>query len=461
MRLRDNAPPRDALELLARYLAGERSFGGADLRGVNLPGARLSDADLTRAKLAGVSLRDATLVGVQFRDADLRNADLRNADLRNADLLRANLAGADLRGANLSGAELRAANLTDTNLIEAGFPDADLNYADLTGSNLTDAFLQHVSLRCARIISVIAIGADFTGADLVGANLTDADLSDAHLVKADMDGAFLICASVAGADMSEASLVGADLTGASCRGAVFVRADLNQACLDDSDFGSAVFSGTKLLQVNLHPLCEADPSVNHAGRSFVDEASIVKSLRAPNLKDFLLRAGMQETFAEYMIECAKSLGGSIMKRMLQSTFVSYGGPDEAFARRLYEGLHRSGVTTFFFPEHAIPGEKVHRAVRNGLSGHDRVVLICSRASLDRKGVLSEIEETLAREFRDGGDNYLIPIRLDDYVFTGWNPKDPDVARAVRDRVVADFRGADKDSDKFQAGLRKLIAALRK
>jgi hypothetical protein len=81
-------------------------------------------------------------------------------------------------------------------------------------------------------------------------------------------------------------------------------------------------------------------------------------------------------------------------------------------------------------------------MRKGVNEHDRVILVCSKASRDRKGVLNEIEETLAGESRDGGAAYLIPIRLDGYVFSGWAPPNPDTAQSVRDRVVADFEGAD-------------------
>lgn len=34
--------------------------------------------------------------------------------------------------------------------------------------------------------------------------------------------------------------------------------------------------------------------------------------------------------------------------MMQSVFISFGGPDEAFARKLNEALHSNGVRTFFF-----------------------------------------------------------------------------------------------------------------
>jgi hypothetical protein len=147
--------------------------------------------------------------------------------------------------------------------------------------------------------------------------------------------------------------------------------------------------------------------------------------------------------------------------MMQTTFISYGGPDEAFAHQLHKALHANGVATFFFAEHAIPGKNLHRLMREGVNKHDRVILICSKASLDRPGVLNEIQETLAREARDGGAEYLIPIRLDDYVFKGWNPPDPGAAQAIRDRVVADFEGADTDPAIFDRALQRLLTALKK
>ena len=169
---------------------------------------------------------------------------------------------------------------------------------------------------------------------------------------------------------------------------------------------------------------------------------------------------MPEVFVEYMVDCALSLKTEVFK-MLQSTFISYGAPDEAFARKLYEALHRNGVTTFFFPEHAVPGDKLHRVMRAKVNELDRIVLVCSAASLVRSGVLNEIEETLTREARDGGAAYLIPITIDDYVFSAWKPPNPDTAQAVLARVVADFRGADTDPAKLQSALLRLISALKK
>ncbi len=215
-----------------------------------------------------------------------------------------------------------------------------------------------------------------------------------------------------------------------------------------------------LADLDLSPLCDADPPVNHEGPSTVDHRAIVKSLRSPHLKDFLQRTGMPEVFVEYSVSCAQSLDTNVLRNLLQSTFLSFGGPDEPFARKLYEALHRNGVTTFFFPVHARGGEKLGKMMREGISGHDRVILVCSQASLDRPGLLFELEETLERERRDGR-SYLLPLRLDDHVLGKWAPARGDLAQAVRDRVVADFEGADQDEGKFNAGLLRLIAALRR
>jgi TIR domain len=147
--------------------------------------------------------------------------------------------------------------------------------------------------------------------------------------------------------------------------------------------------------------------------------------------------------------------------MMQSTFISYGGPDEAFAIMLRDELQRNGVSTFLFRDNAPPGEKLHRAMREGVNSYDRVVLVCSRSSLDRPGVLNEIEETLQREARDGGASYLIPIRLDDYVFSGWNPPNRGIAQAVRGRVVGDFRRAKRSRKALSQAIGPLLSVLKR
>jgi len=168
---------------------------------------------------------------------------------------------------------------------------------------------------------------------------------------------------------------------------------------------------------------------------------------------------MPDTFVVHSLDCARAQDPTGLFRLMRSTFISYGGPDIEFARMLQEALQRAGVRTFFFAKDAVPGQKLHSVMRDGVTRYDRVLLICSRASLDRPGVLNEIEQTLTREARDGGESYLIPITLDDYVFE-WAPSRLELADEVRSRVVADFRGAATNPTVFADAMKRLIRALR-
>lgn len=95
----------------------------------------------------------------------------------------------------------------------------------------------------------------------------------------------------------------------------------------------------------------------------------------------------------------------------------------------------------------------------GVNDYDRVILICSKNSLERKGVLNELERALEREAKAGGSGIVLPVRLDDYLFEGWEPEREDIADQVRSRVVADFRGAMEHETKFNNELSKLLKAL--
>jgi hypothetical protein len=272
---------------------------------------------------------------------------------------------------------------------ERGFHKTDLSGANLSGANLSGA----------NLAVTLFERTDFRGADLSstrfdGAHLGGADLSDTKLRGACLGGANLGAANLQRADLANADLGSADLGSVDLRGA---------------DLGGATLSYTTLSNVDLLPFCDAEPPVKHHGPSTVDVRCIVTALRSPKLKAFLQRTGMPEVFVEYMIDCARTLDPQGVFRMLQSTFISYGGPDTAFAQQLNDALLRNGVATFFFAKDAIPGTMLHRLMRDGVNDHDRVILICSEASLHRTGVLNEIKQTLAREARDGGKEYLIPI----------------------------------------------------
>lgn len=144
----------------------------------------------------------------------------------------------------------------------------------------------------------------------------------------------------------------------------------------------------------------------------------------------------------------------------QPVFISYGAPDEEFATKLNQALKEKGISTYFFAVNAVPGEKLHKMMRKGVNESERVILVCSQQSLQRSGVLNELDLVLARESREGGSDRLLPITLDRYIFEGWQPEDSHLKTAVLDHIVCDFRGTELDNARFNAALEKLLKALK-
>lgn len=143
----------------------------------------------------------------------------------------------------------------------------------------------------------------------------------------------------------------------------------------------------------------------------------------------------------------------------KTAFISYGGPDERFAGKLCAALMERGVHTYYFPESSTPGRKLHRTMSDAIHEYDVVISVCSEAAVTRPGWLNELEQTLAREAREGGSELLIPVLLDEHVLREWAPDRQDLARQLRDRVAADFRNAG-DSLAFDKQLDRLVKALK-
>ncbi|AMC33881.1 toll/interleukin-1 receptor domain-containing protein [Janthinobacterium sp. B9-8] len=143
--------------------------------------------------------------------------------------------------------------------------------------------------------------------------------------------------------------------------------------------------------------------------------------------------------------------------MYKTLFVSYGGPDESTVAEINKRIKSKGIKTWFFPDDANPGDKLHRMMHEGVNNHDHVLLVCSKVSLTRHGVQNEIERVLEREAKEGGSEILIPVTLDDYVYGDWAPKRPDIADQIRSRVIIKL---EIDSDQFDSSIDKLARVLK-
>jgi uncharacterized protein YjbI with pentapeptide repeats len=353
-------------------------------------------------------------------------------------------------GSTITGAELLAAYRKG----ERNFRMIRFDGARLSGVNLTGASFYMSSLRNVDLSGSTLQWVQLKGADLTSACLSSARINAADLIAANFTGADLSHADFTGASLNEANLTLANMTRAYFGNATFSGAQLAGAKLNYARVGSTHFD-----DVDVSAFCGA-AKVKHVSPSFIDSRTVMKSYLHPKLKRFLIDCGVAEIFAEYMIDCARALGEPVLKSLMQSTFISYGGPDEQFARRLYDALRAHNVMVFFFPETATVGERIDSEVFRRIQQHDRVLLVCSRESLNRGGVINEIQETLDREARDGGATYLLPIMLDDYVLAGWRKTNPVLAERIGRRIVADFRKARRSKRAFDYAMARVIDALK-
>lgn len=333
------------------------------------------------------------------------------------------------------------------------------DYARLDGevfclSDLRGASFRNASLRYVNLGWTLLNGADFSGADLTGASLRDACVHDCNFIHAKLDDACLYQTFFLRPCFTKASLRNADVKFASLRYAEFSHTDLEGARMTGVKLDGTIFHDT-----DISPLCAAK-RVAHYSPSSIDPRTIMRSWTHPRLPAFLAACGVPKMFTSSMIKCAQSIGEPLLHKMMQSIFISYGAPDALFALRVYESLRAHGVTAFIFQEDARPGTRLTHEIFDQIQRHDRILLVCSKRSLTRPGVLNEIRETLDREARDAGASYLLPIMLDDYVLTEWRTVEPSLAERVGSRVIADFRHARSDRAAFDKAMNRVIDALK-
>lgn len=293
------------------------------------------------------------------------------------------------------------------------------------------------------------------------ASFTDTTFRDCDFTGVHFDRSVLSGVTFDDCNLSYVGFAGSELSNVTFSRCAMKDIRLDQAHGDhcrviDSQAHLARIGGTTWLDSDLSSLCDAD-DVRFGRGAVVDWKSIARSALAVNLTAFLCGTGMHELFAIFNTDCARALTNdfSLVKRM-RSTFISYGAADTKFAIELRSRLHRSGVDVYVFAVDALPGERLSDLMFRGINQYDRIIVVCSESSLGRSGVRNEIVEAFAREARDGGASYIIPIARDDYVFQSGD----EIARRLRDRVIADFRPKTNPSGQVQDDTRELIALLR-
>lgn len=303
---------------------------------------------------------------------------------------------------------------------------------DLSGAILCKEDLRKANLLGAVLGEADLSAANLSEANLIGANLTRANLSEADLWKADLSVAILMRTNLLRADLSEAVLIMSTFSGA-----ILIEANLSGATVALSMFGDIDLSTVKGLDTAIH-----------LGPSTIGIDTVYRSKgNIPAV--FLQGAGIPDTFITQIAFLVEQTP------QYYTCFISHSSKDKRFCDRLYADFRAKDVQAYYFPKNARWGESVWGEIGRGIKRSDKVVVVCSKNSLQSSPVLREIERTLNREDREG-KNILFPIRIDNYLFECWeHQRKADVVS----KVVGDFRGWDQDAAKYDMAFEKLLRAL--
>ncbi len=325
----------------------------------------------------------------------------------------------DLNHADLSGVDLRGADLNRVNF----------NYTDLSRANLSNASLYNADLG----------GADLSGAKLNNASLQSANLGGSAMPPRPDKPTTRYYADLSRADLSSACLVSANLGGASLDSTFFTEAEL----------GNTIFGFTSLKTAKGLETCV------HKSPSAIDYYTLRESGHLPDV--FLRGCGLPDEFIHYL--------PSFWNEPFQfySCFISYSHADKPFARRLHDSLQGRGIRCWLDEHQLLPGDQIHRAIDEAVRLWDKVILCCSKTSLNSWWVDKEIQKALMKEeqlWKERGKEVLaiIPLNLDGHVldkqWQDWKKQH------LNARLAADFTGWEKDNAKFEAPFDRVVKALR-
>jgi len=315
-------------------------------------------------------------------------------------------------------------DLSSVNLRKADMADVNLDYAKLQGASLNNVNLRRASLR----------NADFSETDLSESNLQNADLT-----RCIIDGS---------------SMEDTDLNGATLYWVTFHKTILCNTIFNDTRIGSTIFASDLSEAIGLN-------KTRHWGNSAINVNSIL-SFKDDLPEKFLRGCGLRdEEIAYFRAQIGKPI-------RFYTCFISYNTADEEFASRLHNDFQEAGIRCWKWNEDARTGKSMWGEIDHAIRKFNKLVLIASESSLKSPYVGDEIERALQKERNlmvrkhkgeyDGETDVLFPVRIDDYIFDGWeHERKPDVTK----KVIADACGWNRDNDKYQKMRDKLIADLKK
>jgi hypothetical protein len=282
-------------------------------------------------------------------------------------------------------------------------------------------------------------------------------------------------------DFSNANLSRAQLTGANLTGCNFTCADLSHAHLREAflvgtnfqytNLTGTHFNMTRFLNTCIHDCLGLD-ECDHQGTSMMDQGTLINSHNIPN--NFLYGVGL----VDWEIEAAKLKNMSLTSQELNNVlkhiyehhstnpdkyykcFISYSREEKKFADFLYRKLRDWGIQCWMDQHSILPGNDIRDEISQGINSRDKVILCCSKASLNSYWVNIEIDKALAKEenlWKEYGKRELalISLNLDDYVFK-WNSSR---ANELTRRHIEDVTNWRRSPKKIDHAIQRLEKSL--
>ena len=94
-------------------------------------------------------------------------------------------------------------------------------------------------------------------------------------------------------------------------------------------------------------------------------------------------------------------------------FLSYGGDDADLVAQFASGLEESGVDVFLDKWDILPGQPIWTTIDRAIDESSWMILFLSSKTLLRKGVLEELDRGYQKAYERHGEDYLIPVALDE------------------------------------------------
>ncbi len=134
-------------------------------------------------------------------------------------------------------------------------------------------------------------------------------------------------------------------------------------------------------------------------------------------------------------------------------FICYGDPDEAFAKKLKNALDSEKIKTWIYSMDNTPGRRTWQEIIDNRRASNKVLVICSKASLKRDGTLKEIEQQI-----DENPEKIIPISIE----LSWTESNFTIKRGAADLKpsLLERNYADFTSRPFNEALDRLVNAIR-